>query len=147
MSEDAQLFEYVQPEFKTGKRAVRLCKSNRMIAAIQVVKSGGETNLHAHPHMDGFWMVLSGRARFYNDKTTVVAELGRHQGIFIPKGYRYWFESASEEPLEIMQVEASDRDFGELKSDSRRINYTPFIREDPTDLISDGRTAAIPPAD
>jgi mannose-6-phosphate isomerase-like protein (cupin superfamily) len=146
MPEDAQVFKYERPEFETGKRAVRLCKNGRMTAAIQVVKTGGETNLHAHPHMDGFWMVLSGRARFYNDVETVVAELGPFEGIFIPRNYKYWFQSASEEPLELVQVEASDKDFNELKGQSRRVNYTPFTREDPADLVTDGVTAVVPAA-
>jgi mannose-6-phosphate isomerase-like protein (cupin superfamily) len=141
--EDAQIFNYARPEFERGKRAVRLCRGARMIAAIQVVKDGGETNLHAHPHMDGFWMVLSGRARFYNDETTVVAELGKYEGIYIPRNYQYWFESASSEPLEIMQVEAADMDFEELRGEKRRINYTPFTREDPEDLVTDAVVSSV----
>lgn len=137
-TEDAQIFRYEQPTFDRGKRAVRLVRSPRVTAAIQVVKDGGETNLHAHPHMDGFWMVLSGRARFYNDKTTVMAELGPLEGVFIPRNFKYWFEAASDEPLEIVQVECTDVDFAELRNERRRIDYTPVTRRDPADLITEG---------
>ena len=43
---------------------------------------------------------------FMNDK--VLAELGKHEGIHIPRGFYYWFESCSDEVLELMQVEAVD---------------------------------------
>jgi mannose-6-phosphate isomerase-like protein (cupin superfamily) len=32
---------------------------------IQVAKEGGENNLHYHANVDGFWMVLKGKAKFY----------------------------------------------------------------------------------
>jgi mannose-6-phosphate isomerase-like protein (cupin superfamily) len=141
--DEAQIFRYEQPSFERGKRAVRLVRSPRVTAAIQVVKDGGETNLHSHPHMDGFWMVLSGRARFYCDKTTVMADLGPLEGVFIPRNFKYWFEAASEEPLEIIQVECTDVDFAELRGERRRIDHTPFTRRDPADLISEGVVASV----
>jgi mannose-6-phosphate isomerase-like protein (cupin superfamily) len=97
-----------------------------LFATIQVVKEGGETNLHAHPHLDGVWFVMSGRARFYSDEHTLAAELGPHEGILIPRGAKYWFESAGDEPLEIFQVECADipfRSHDELMTE--RKDYTP----------------------
>ena len=70
---------------------------------------GGETRLHSHEHLDGMWMVLAGRARFYGDGDTLLGELEPFEGIMVPRNFKYWFECASEdEPLVLLQVEASD---------------------------------------
>lgn len=102
-------FRYVQPEFESGKKVTILARTPYLLGGVQVVLKGGETNLHAHKHLDGFWMVLSGRARFYSDVDVVFAEIGKYEGVLIPRGVKYWFESASDEPLELLQVEASDQ--------------------------------------
>ena len=85
---------------------------------IQVVsKDGGETNLHAHSGQDAVWFVLAGRAKFYG-KDDEVVELGPKDALFIPKGVPYWFESSSDEPLEIMRNAATDANI-----QNRRVNY------------------------
>jgi mannose-6-phosphate isomerase-like protein (cupin superfamily) len=69
------------------------------------VREGGENNLHSHRGMDGFWMVLAGRVRFYGPGDVVIGEFGKYEGILIPRGEQYWFESASnDEELEILQM-------------------------------------------
>ena len=54
-----------------------------------------------------FWLVLGGRAKFYGPGDEDLGEFGRHEGIFIPRGARYWFERVGEEELEILRVGAS----------------------------------------
>ena len=71
-----------------------------------VLKEGGENSLHSHPNMDGFWLVLEGRVKFYTEGDKVVAELGKNEGIMVPRDYKYWFESVGDEPLHILQVES-----------------------------------------
>jgi len=108
----AQPFRYSVPQMPegrhVGKFVVRLARTDRMLANVQVLRSGGETNLHAHHHLDGFWMVLGGRARFYGEGDAVVAELGPMEGVLIPRHFKYWFESVGDEVLEILQVECAD---------------------------------------
>ncbi|MBU2287192.1 MAG: hypothetical protein KKC85_12215, partial [Gammaproteobacteria bacterium] len=71
-----QLFKYVRPPLPdgpfVGKYVVRLARTDRVLANLQVLKNGGETNLHTHHHLDGFWMVLKGRARFYGEGDELV---------------------------------------------------------------------------
>ncbi|HWD23952.1 MAG TPA: cupin domain-containing protein [Acidimicrobiales bacterium] len=101
-----------------------------MIAAIQTVGEGGETNLHSHKNLDGFWFVLSGQSRFYTTDDVVIADLGPMEGILIPRGYPYWFEKSGDDELMILQVEASAKlvkSLTEFKGD--RTNYAPH-RED-----------------
>ena len=73
---------------------------------MQVIKKGGETTLHSHAAMDGLWMVLSGRARFYGAGNEVIGEFGALEGVYIPRNVKYWFASVSDDPpLQILQVE------------------------------------------
>jgi mannose-6-phosphate isomerase-like protein (cupin superfamily) len=91
------------------KKVRILCRTDRMIGAIQVIRKGGENNLHSHSHLDGMWTVLSGHARFYGeDPERHIAELGPFEGILIPRGFKYWFESTGDDLLVLHQVEASD---------------------------------------
>lgn len=104
----ARVFKYAKPELTTRKTMVKLARTDRMLAYVQVLNSGGENNLHSHGHLDGFWMVLKGRARFYGDGDQLIADLGPHEGIMVPRNFRYWFESSSSETLELLQIEAAD---------------------------------------
>ena len=92
-----------------AKGFVNLGRKDIVRGQVQIVKKhGGENNLHSHGHLDGFWMVLKGRARFYGDGDKLLGDLGPHEGILLPRNFRYWFESASPEPLELLQIEAAD---------------------------------------
>lgn len=102
-------FKYEKPStLEKAKTIVWLCRTDRMICDVQVLREGGETNLHSHSHLDGFWFVLSGRAKFYGEGDVVIADLGPKEGVLLPRGSKYWFESSSDEPLELLQVEAAD---------------------------------------
>jgi mannose-6-phosphate isomerase-like protein (cupin superfamily) len=104
----ARVFKYRRPALTTRKTLVTLARTDRLLAFVQVLESGGENNLHSHGHLDGFWMVLKGRARFYGEGDRLLAELGPHEGIMVPRHFKYWFESAGDETLELLQVEAAD---------------------------------------
>jgi len=117
----ASVFGYRRPDnLVKGKGIVRLCRSDIVYSSVQVLQEGGENNMHAHPAQDGIWIVLKGRVKFYGKDDVVLAELGPLQGIHIPRGFYYWFESASPEMLEILQVEAIDKS---VKNE--RLNMTP----------------------
>lgn len=124
MATEAQIFNYERPEIEKGKTHVRLAGSDLLRGEIQVIKDGGETNLHSHPATDGFWMVLGGKARFYGEGDTLLAELGRNQGIMIPRGLPYWFDRTGDEPLEILHMSASLA----TKSGEDRVNYAERTR-------------------
>jgi mannose-6-phosphate isomerase-like protein (cupin superfamily) len=81
------------------------------------VKSGGENNLHTHTGEDAFWLVLNGAVKFYGEGNQVIADLKKTEGILIPRGFKYWFESASDEPLEIIRVAARDQN-----TENKRVN-------------------------
>lgn len=127
----AQVFRFTPPELPEGdfkgKVITRLARTDRMMANVQVLKSGGENNLHSHKHLDGFWMVLSGRVRFYGDEDVLLAELGPHEGILVPRTFKYWFEAVGDEPLQLLQVESFDMAIPNYSAirEQERINHRP----------------------
>jgi mannose-6-phosphate isomerase-like protein (cupin superfamily) len=98
----------VSPQLlKHGKTSTRLVRTDHINSGVQVVAEGGETNLHAHTSQDEIWFVLSGIATFYTEGNAIVARLGAHEGLLIPHGVAYWFESSSDENLVILRFGAA----------------------------------------
>ena len=136
----AQVFSFERAEHEQPKKIVRLCRGDLVFSAVQVLRSGGENILHSHQHLEGFWFVLSGRFRFYTTEDAVLADLGPHQGVLIPRDYPYWFESVGDGPHELLQVEASDRlivdekSLAEGRTDyaERRVAVEDLMRDTPT---------------
>ena len=81
------------------------CKADTgaMNIAIKCYAEGGENEFHAHGKEDHTFIVLQGRARFYQPDEAP-RELGRNEGILIPAGALYKFEVASTEPLVLLRV-------------------------------------------
>lgn len=105
-------FHFTSPDPVQPKMMTWLARTDRMFCTVQTISKGGENNLHSHTHHDGFWFVLRGRARFYSGLTDVFAEVGPHEGVLVPRGVQYWFESVGEETLDILQIECADRAYG-----------------------------------
>jgi mannose-6-phosphate isomerase-like protein (cupin superfamily) len=121
MEQEAKIFKYQTPDFQGVKKSMLLCNSDLMKVMVQVVKEGGENNLHSHTGDDAFWFVLRGAVRFYGEGDKLIGEFKRQEGILIPRGFQYWFESASAEPLEILRVTAKDQNV-----ENKRVNHTPL---------------------
>ena len=102
-----------------GKKGFSLFRTDIFGATVQVVTEGGETNLHAHAGSDAAWLVLAGEATFYGEGDKIVAKLGKHEMLLIPRGVPYWFESSSKEALVIMRFSARAQN-----TLDKRIDYT-----------------------
>jgi mannose-6-phosphate isomerase-like protein (cupin superfamily) len=106
----ASVFRYRRPDaMKTTHGMSPLARSDILFSAVQTISKGGENSLHSHGAMDGFWFVLNGRARFYGEGDQLIAEVGKYEGVFVPRTVPYWFESVGDELLELLQVEAIDK--------------------------------------
>jgi len=102
-------FSYTSPKILDRPKVnTMIAKGNLVRAMVQVVREGGENNLHYHAKVDGFWFVLAGRAKFYGPEDSVIGECGPKEGVVIPQYARYWFEKVGEEDLEILLVQAFD---------------------------------------
>lgn len=103
--------------FDGPKRSWNMARGEILSVGAQIVKDGGETNLHAHTAVDSTWFVIEGKARFYGEDGVPVV-LNKLEGVFIPKAVAYWFESAGSEPLQILHLTGRDK-----ATKSERINY------------------------
>jgi mannose-6-phosphate isomerase-like protein (cupin superfamily) len=119
MAQEAKVFKYQTPQFDGVKKTLQVCNSDLMKVQVQVVKDGGENNLHSHTGDDAFWYVISGAVKFYGEGDEVIGEFNKGEGILIPRGFKYWFESSSSEPLEILRVTAKDQ-----KVDNQRVDHS-----------------------
>jgi mannose-6-phosphate isomerase-like protein (cupin superfamily) len=88
----------------TRGKSYDMITNDVVISTVQVMEKGVGNTLHYHNDEDGYWLVLGGRARFYGVDGQVLADLGKHEGVFVPRFTRYWFESVADEPLEILRV-------------------------------------------
>ena len=89
-----------------GNTETPLAVGEHLWLKIKVNARGGENQLHAHPYQDHSFIVLAGRARFHGPRGEE-KELGPNDGIFLPKGCFYWFETISEEPMVLLRVGAT----------------------------------------
>jgi mannose-6-phosphate isomerase-like protein (cupin superfamily) len=91
---------------EAGNTETPLAVGEHLWLKIKVYARGGENKLHAHPYQDHSFIVLAGRARFHGPRGEE-RELGVNDGIFLPKGCFYWFQTVSEEPLVLLRVGAT----------------------------------------
>jgi mannose-6-phosphate isomerase-like protein (cupin superfamily) len=117
MAQETKIFKYQTPQFDGVKKTLQVCNSDLMKVQVQVVKDGGENNLHSHTGDDAFWYVMSGAVKFYGEGDEVIGEFNKGEGILIPRGFKYWFESSSSEPLEILRVTAKDQNIENQRVD------------------------------
>src|SRR5918994_3448045 len=119
MPQEAKEFKYQTPEFEGVKKTMNVCSTDLMRVQVQVVKDGGENNLHSHTGDDAFWYVMSGAVKFYGEGDKLICEFQKGEGILIPRGFKYWFESSSKEALEILRVTAKDQ-----KVENQRVDHS-----------------------
>ena len=86
-----------------GRTNTLMSKTDHMSVILKVYASGGENGLHTHPHEDHTFLVLQGKARYY-DADGGYKDVGKHEGIMLPAGAYYWFEAISEEPLVLVRI-------------------------------------------
>jgi mannose-6-phosphate isomerase-like protein (cupin superfamily) len=103
-----------------GRTDTVLAATDNLQLRLKVYASGGENGLHAHSSEDHSFLVLQGRARFY-DKDDNYTDIGRYEGIMIPAGAYYRFEAISSEELILYRVGAKT---GKSIGGAPRVNAT-----------------------
>lgn len=86
-----------------GRTDSVLAATEDLTIRLKIYASGGENELHAHPHEDHSFMILQGSARFFGPDDEEI-ELGQYEGIMLPRGNLYKFFATSEEPLVMIRV-------------------------------------------
>ena len=103
--ESPQLFRLKTQLLSKGRSDFTLANTDLMSIRIKCYAQGGENSLHTHPAEDHAFIVLDGAARFVG-KDGAIGVLGKNQGIMLPRGVYYRFESCGETPLVLLRVGA-----------------------------------------
>ncbi|HEY7061600.1 MAG TPA: cupin domain-containing protein [Chloroflexota bacterium] len=101
----ADFFKLRTPLLSKGRLDTELTRTDNMRVWMKCYAEGGENVLHAHPSEDHIFVILQGQARFH-DKDDNERVLGRNEGIMLPAGAFYYFESCGDEPLVMLRVGA-----------------------------------------
>ena len=92
-----------------GRTNIPLAASENMWVVLKTYASGGENELHTHPHEDHTFIVLQGAAKFYGPAGETKT-VGKNEGVLLPRGAFYWFHACGEEPLVMARVGAGTGD-------------------------------------
>lgn len=108
------------PLLSEGSTTQPLVMGENLFLMSKVYAGGGENTLHAHRNDDHAFFVLAGRARFY-DQSGEPTELGPLEGILIPRGVYYRFESVPAENLVMLRMAAAEVDYFTLRQIEKRV--------------------------
>ena len=104
----AEVFSLKTPLLSDGRTNRQLAATDLLKLRVKVYAEGGENGLHTHNDEDHAFVILQGQATFYDEaaKATVV---NRYEGIMIPRGAFYRFESTGTENLVLLRAGAGRR--------------------------------------
>jgi len=93
------------PLLTSGRTNQVLARTDTVEVRAKVYAAGGENALHTHLDEDHTFFVLDGEATFYgpDEQSTVV---GRYEGIMLPAGAYYRFESTGDTNLVLLRFGA-----------------------------------------
>lgn len=100
-----KLFRLRTQLLSKGRSDYVLANTDLMTIRIKCYAQGGENALHAHPAEDHAFIVLEGEARFVG-KGGEIGVLRKNEGIMLPKGTYYKFESCGDTPLVLLRIGA-----------------------------------------
>ena len=93
------------PLLTSGRTNEVLARTDTVEVRAKVYAAGGENALHTHLDEDHTFFVLDGQATFYGPEDTPTV-VGRHEGLMIPAGAYYRFESTGDTNLVLLRVGA-----------------------------------------
>jgi len=113
-------FAKIHPQLlEEGKSLEMLLRGEVVNFMVQVLASGGETNLHSHSGSEEIWLVLSGQATFYTTGDEIAGVMNKNEALYVPANAPYWFESTSDENLVMLRIGAK------VSTEDKRTDHTP----------------------
>lgn len=91
---------------RRGRTDTPVATTDHLWVVLKCYAGEGENELHAHPHEDHMFLVLSGEAEF-SGPNGVITRAQRFSGAMIPSGAQYKFRAVGEEPLVMLRVGTS----------------------------------------
>jgi mannose-6-phosphate isomerase-like protein (cupin superfamily) len=122
----AQVFSLKTPLLSDGRSNLALAETDLLKLRIKVYAEGGENGLHTHNDEDHSFIILQGQATFHDEtgKETVV---NQYEGIMLPHGAFYYFQSTGEENLVLLRAGAGRKPEGNFRLGP---NGRPLTREE-----------------
>ena len=103
----ATLFSLKSPKLADGRMDNHVAKTDLMSVIVKVYASGGENAMHQHPHEDHAFVVLEGQATFHLGTDDNIKVCNKYDGVMLPKGTNYWFQSSAPENLVMLRMGAA----------------------------------------
>ncbi len=101
----AEFFKLRAELLEQGRTTQIVADTGTMWANLKVYASGGENGLHNHTDQDHLHLVLGGKACFHGPRGEEKI-CSTYEGIMLPSGSYYRFESVGDEPLILFRVAA-----------------------------------------
>lgn len=96
------------PLLSAGSSMRLLGQTEEFWLHLKIYANGGENGLHAHVDEDHAFVVLQGQATFSDGDSNALA-INRYEGVLVPKGALYRFESTGEENLVLLRIGTSQK--------------------------------------
>ncbi|MEA2642667.1 MAG: hypothetical protein QOF51_4061 [Chloroflexota bacterium] len=119
----AEVFNLRTPYLDQGRTTDVRARTDLMTITAKVYAEGGENGMHHHTHEDHAFIVLEGEATFHLETDENTRVVRRYEGVMLPKGANYWFQSTGDENLVMVRVGATypGAPTGRLTPDGRDI--------------------------
>lgn len=103
----ATIFNLRTPYLKQGRTTDLRARTDLMTVMVKVYAEGGENGMHCHTAEDHTFIVVEGQATFRVDTDDNVKVVNKWEGIMLPKGVYYRFESTGNENLVLIRAGAT----------------------------------------
>jgi mannose-6-phosphate isomerase-like protein (cupin superfamily) len=110
----AQVFSMKTPLLSSGRTNIPLASTDLLTLRVKVYAEGGENSLHTHMDEDHAFVVMQGQATFRDEQDNVTV-VNQFEGILLPHGAYYFFQSTGEENLVLLRVGAGRKAEGEFR--------------------------------
>jgi len=102
----AQVIKLEAPLLSLGRDNHPLVRTDLMSLTLKVYAEGGENAMHYHLNEEHTFIVLQGEATFHLDTEENTQVVRQYEGVFLPKGAQYYFQSTGNENLVLLRVGA-----------------------------------------
>jgi mannose-6-phosphate isomerase-like protein (cupin superfamily) len=110
----AQVFSLKTPLLSEGRTNLEVAATDLLKLRVKVYAEGGENGLHRHLDEDHSFVVLQGQATFHDGEDNI-SVVNKYEGIMLPRGAFYRFESTGDENLVLLRVGAGRKSDGNYR--------------------------------
>jgi len=122
----AQVFSLKTPLLSSGRSNLPVAATDLLKLRVKVYAEGGENGLHTHQDEDHAFIVLQGQATFHDEEGNVNV-VNQYEGIMLPHGAFYYFQSTGDENLVLIRAGAGRKPEGDFRVGP---NGRPLTREE-----------------